>query len=514
MADTQLEILIKTISDTTGIKLTEEQVAKLKAGMAGTGEETKKLTEATEDLNHEHGKHNALVELLHHNHRALHGIMHGIGNEVAPHMGSVLGAALRGPLGVALAAVAAFELLNKHLEETNKRLEELEKVNLEKHVESIKEVQKAWDEAIKKRANYEAALATAGEENEALKQIDFIHKVTDARLEAEKKTLESYGKIQIARMQAEGASPEALAAAERANAAKLAGVDMRKNAEDSVGKLERELVSANMVDYGKIADSKQEELESVKKSVELQQSGLKASREALLPESDLMKRREKAAATTEDPNLRANIAGGSIGAKWVLEAAERELALVDNEVEQHKKLVAQYERRIPAAQTALDIAQRESDTANKNAEAAAKTVATHPELIKQARELMEIQQKGAEAATKGADLSSAWKLLEKESGGRVTGQSLGNLAVSGFGASEEIGRAVSSGSPLSRSQSAADVQGVAQLNVLLTAIGEQKKGLLEIVNLHQRGLISTDEEVRRLRTEAERIMARIEAGHR
>jgi hypothetical protein len=84
---------------------------------------TMRTVDATHDLGTEEGKALGISEMLHHNHRALHMVFNQIGKESAPELGHALGAALRGPLGIAIAVGIAFETVKKHIEETNKELD-------------------------------------------------------------------------------------------------------------------------------------------------------------------------------------------------------------------------------------------------------------------------------------------------------------------------------------------------------------------------------------------------------
>ena len=63
------------------------------------------------------------AEKLHLNHRALHQIMHLIGNETAPGLGRALTGALYGPLGWALAFGYAMEALRENIAKTNTELD-------------------------------------------------------------------------------------------------------------------------------------------------------------------------------------------------------------------------------------------------------------------------------------------------------------------------------------------------------------------------------------------------------
>jgi len=80
---------------------------------------------AVADLGNAEKKTAEEAEHLHLNHRALHQIMHLIGNETAPEMGHALAGALYGPIGIALAVGYAFEALRKNIADTNAELDKM-----------------------------------------------------------------------------------------------------------------------------------------------------------------------------------------------------------------------------------------------------------------------------------------------------------------------------------------------------------------------------------------------------
>ena len=101
-----------------------EEDAKMAMGLLReTGETSKTAGKSMHDLGEEEKKTGEHAGHAHLNHRALHQILHQIGNESAPGMGHALGALMLGPLGVAVALGSAYEVFKKHIEEVDAEAE-------------------------------------------------------------------------------------------------------------------------------------------------------------------------------------------------------------------------------------------------------------------------------------------------------------------------------------------------------------------------------------------------------
>jgi len=116
--DLSLDVLVRLLSDRKGGDEALESLRQTRAAAGDLGEETKRLGRTEEEAS-------KLTELLHHNHRALHMVMHEIGNSIAPGMGRAMAAALMGPIGIALAAASAFMMLKEHIKKTNEELDKM-----------------------------------------------------------------------------------------------------------------------------------------------------------------------------------------------------------------------------------------------------------------------------------------------------------------------------------------------------------------------------------------------------
>jgi len=101
----------------------KEDVAAANELLRDTAKATGDAGNATDDLKNKQDEASDSAEKLHFNHRALHQIMHLIGNETAPGLGRALTGALYGPIGFALAAGYAFENLREQIAKTNEELD-------------------------------------------------------------------------------------------------------------------------------------------------------------------------------------------------------------------------------------------------------------------------------------------------------------------------------------------------------------------------------------------------------
>ncbi|MFO1487840.1 MAG: hypothetical protein U1F65_05120 [Verrucomicrobiota bacterium] len=109
-ADKTLELLIKTVADTAGIQLTEDQFEKLKVSVG-------KATEGLKDGTQEVEKHTI-------SHRALHKAIHAV-TEENPLLGLALQAALNPANALIAVILAGFHKLKQEIEELNEEMDKL-----------------------------------------------------------------------------------------------------------------------------------------------------------------------------------------------------------------------------------------------------------------------------------------------------------------------------------------------------------------------------------------------------
>ena len=144
-----------------------------------------------------------------------------------------------------IGAGAAFYLLYQHLQSVNaeldKTLSEMDRLNLQQHARAIQSVADAWGNAQSALGKYYAEMDTAGKDRDPIAtQLKNIKQLRDAQLDATKQEIEALGRREVARLRAEGASPEQIAAAEERTRRRTADIDAQKQHEDGVGDLERE----------------------------------------------------------------------------------------------------------------------------------------------------------------------------------------------------------------------------------------------------------------------------------
>ena len=191
MSDQSINILVKTLADTTGLKLTNEQMEMLNKRMA----ESKPMMSKFSDSLKEHskaGKENSdILELMHHNHLALHHIMSIIGQETSPMVGRAMMAAMMGPLGAIVAVGTAVEAVTEKWKEYNKTLDDEGKEAAQPALNAVKNIEAAWQSSITEIASYNSAVAQAGKGRDPVEaEMSAEAKAQAAQLERYKNYLE------------------------------------------------------------------------------------------------------------------------------------------------------------------------------------------------------------------------------------------------------------------------------------------------------------------------------------
>lgn len=119
MTDSELIIAIKTLFDNKGSEAAKDAL--------------KEITKGTRDLGEQEKEASKFTEILHHNHRILHTILHELGSEIAPGAGRSLAAMMYGPIGAGVALLAIVhsitEGIKKQAEEAKKLIDEQSNLN-------------------------------------------------------------------------------------------------------------------------------------------------------------------------------------------------------------------------------------------------------------------------------------------------------------------------------------------------------------------------------------------------
>lgn len=185
MADSVLEILIRFGLDAEKAKEAEQIIRQ-------TTSETREAGQATEEMGEKEEEASKFTELLHHNHRALHQILHMLGHETVPELGHALTGALYGWVGIVIALGAAFEYFHKRIEEANEKLEKISETKWDNLVEGLNKANEAAN-------NYQKTLDAIAGKQETIKEKDEAdNKILDTKLEKWKAILDAMEKAALA----------------------------------------------------------------------------------------------------------------------------------------------------------------------------------------------------------------------------------------------------------------------------------------------------------------------------
>ena len=235
MPDEQFKILITSEADNTGFTSAGRAAADLGDAEQITAEQ---------------------AERLHMNHRALHAIMHMIGQQTAPELGHALTGALYGPIGIALALGYAFAGVQKYIAGMNAELDKSGAAAAQPLFDGVKHLEEEWKTVTEKVAAYTAAVANAGKDKDPIDtQIKSEEELTKARLDGIKKIIEALGQEEEANLRAQGASSEQIAAAKARTKELVEGVDEKKKAATTQA-LEKEYAERTATGHQKDLDDK------------------------------------------------------------------------------------------------------------------------------------------------------------------------------------------------------------------------------------------------------------------
>ena len=135
---------------------------------------------------------------------------------VAPELGEALSVAFSGPLGPLLALGMAVNEVRKEISDYNDELDREAAELYQPHLDAVKALQDAWDDAAKHMAEYHTKLAHAGEDADPIgAKFEQAKELEHAKDDADRKIAESEGKVAEAKARDEdakkGVSSEATA---------------------------------------------------------------------------------------------------------------------------------------------------------------------------------------------------------------------------------------------------------------------------------------------------------------
>lgn len=402
MADTQLEILIRTIADLDGIKLTKQQTDELTTSLKEQGVKYEDLTDKTTAA----GKSSEGLN------------MHGSGtrilfselNRIAPGAGLAMHSAFLGPIGPAIlltgVIAGVFGLLEKYSEELDKAGEAAGKPLSD----GVRQLREAWEETIQKVSDYYAALEMVSEHKDAIgKRIEDEKKLTEARLDGIEKEIEALGRQRVAYLKSHGATPEAIAAAEKDSKSAAETIAIAKG-QETVSSLQSELTARTAPGRQANINDEAKRTAAAAAAAAAEVKSLKEERDKLTPTSDKktdnQQRLERAEAYYQaaDDMLHGRASFSQVG--MVAEYTSAHLLSGPSEagrslntetvtaraaVEMDKKRVKQIEAQLEEKEQAAKVAEEKAKNAATEGEHNAQRVSDLPDIIKQAQSVQNVK---------------------------------------------------------------------------------------------------------------------------
>jgi hypothetical protein len=100
--------------------------------------------------------------------RELRKVLDEIGRQVAPGAAGALSELALGPVGAGIALIGVYELLKEKIDAASEAAQRFSEIAAEPETGGVKALETAWDDATKAQAAYEAALATAGQDQDPI----------------------------------------------------------------------------------------------------------------------------------------------------------------------------------------------------------------------------------------------------------------------------------------------------------------------------------------------------------
>lgn len=382
----------KALGDTDALKKLQPQLSAVNDSLR-TAQVSQEALSGAEHAGAEAAEHS------HVSHRALHKLLHEMGNVTIPGFGGALSSLMFGPLGAVIALVSVFEAVKHSIEESEAEMDKLNDILSKPLTGGIEEVRKAWDEATAALAKYYSQMQHAGEEKDPIgKEIKNIKELSDAQIDAAKKVAEALGKQEVAAIRARDAAAgksredtekdvqraedktrrmlESLDAGKESGNVELLKYEQQRRLQDS-DRLQREAVAAN--EKARQAEIKYRQDETTKKNA-LQLSDPNSEEGKVIA-----KQIEDALAKLETAKSASDFVGGPIGGppidmrevnKKAMEEAQTELDRLNGLVSRAKTLA----EKLNGSQFARDEAH---DNAQADAEAAKAKSLTNQERLNQ-----------------------------------------------------------------------------------------------------------------------------------
>jgi hypothetical protein len=193
----------------------DDEISKLDKGIGTLGKRT--VPEAAEQTEQFNAKGRNLAKMV----REL--------NHVIPGLGVALKAAFS-PVGAVISAlVIGFGYLNNKIKEFNDQLDQMAAEAAKPLGAGVDAYKQSLDNAKIKLGEFLSALDSAGKDKDPVKnKIDRANDLVEAELEGQRKIVEALGKSEAARLRAQGASDQQIAAAEARSQAVIEQIDMAK----------------------------------------------------------------------------------------------------------------------------------------------------------------------------------------------------------------------------------------------------------------------------------------------
>lgn len=141
----------------------------------------------------------------------------------------------------AIGAGIALEKLIEYFQSFEDELQSVNRGELKDHTAALGRIQDSWKNAKQSLADYYVEMRNAGSDNDPIKtEIQRVNELRDARIAASEAIIKAYGKEEIARLKASGATPEQIAAAQGRIDLTVARMEAGKREGDTVGSLKNE----------------------------------------------------------------------------------------------------------------------------------------------------------------------------------------------------------------------------------------------------------------------------------
>jgi hypothetical protein len=380
MADQTLEVEVKL--SVTG----EAEARSAQASLSEIVEDTASASSNLGAVNRELGEsHKKAGEAARDHTDALKGMRTAFGllNNIVPDFGNILQEAFEGPMGVVIALSMAVAKITESLKKYNEELDKIPENEMVEHQKNIDALKDSWNQAKIALGDYHSSMSTAGKDKDQT-AIDIANNkaLTDAELENQKKLIEGYGRMEIARLKSSGASPAQIAAAEESTQQQLDEVTRKKDHADNLGALEAEQKERekNKEPLNRAAVEALRRKKEADDAFTKNQNDLKKDADAINPTTNegkaLLKKQQDAESDVENaknlPDTSFSSEGVPIDMRATnaiqLKEAQDRLTVANSETDRAKKAYANDAGQTESLEEKKKTADVESDRASKKSE--------------------------------------------------------------------------------------------------------------------------------------------------